>query len=268
MQVKIIAEAGCSHKGDLEKAKWMIHVAEECGADAIKFQVFNPELINDPSLRPFLREAKLSIEQLLELKSYAFDEGIEFICSPFDPESIDILEKIELKTLKIPSGQMYNESYLQQIGSLGKKLIVSTGMATMIDVYAALGALLDAGAQKEDITLLHCVTAYPAPIDELNLRVIPSMQELGCDVGFSDHTQGNIAAMVAVAMGATILEKHFALGRDRQNPDDQVSLVPELFSSYVDSIRYAEEMLGSEIKKQQPCEDAWTFRKDFRQWER
>ncbi len=261
-KVLIIAEAGVNHNGDIGTAKELVRVARECGADIIKFQTFQVEgLVSkhaemaqyqkenlgiEESQKEMLEKLTLNQEEFLELARFCSEAGIQFLSTPFDIESIHFLDSLQ-NVWKIPSGEITNYPYLVEIARTGKEIILSTGMSTLDEVDAALEVLASNGAEK--ITLLHCVTEYPAPMQDINLNVIPMMKKhYRCEVGYSDHTQGIEAAIAAVALGAAVIEKHFTLDKTMKGPDHKASLEPDELSAMVRAIRNVESALGEEKK--------------------
>jgi N,N'-diacetyllegionaminate synthase len=269
--VFIIAEAGVNHNGSFEKAIEMIQVAKEANADAVKFQTAVPELVitknavkADYQLQ-FTEKHETQLEMLkkihLPLESYEILKveceklDIEFMSTPFDDVSIETLRKLNLKRYKIPSGEITNLPYLRHVGRIGKPVVMSTGMATLEEVRDALDILLEAGAEKNKITVLHCNTEYPTPMEDVNLRAMLTMRdELGVAVGYSDHTLGIEIPVAAVALGASVIEKHFTLDRDMPGPDHQVSLEPDELKEMVTAIRNIEQAMGDGVKKPSPSE--------------
>ena len=265
-RIFIIAEAGVNHNGDLATAKRMVEVAAEAKADAVKFQTFRAErFVSASALKAVYQlgatdsgESQLDMIRNLELDHKMHRELIEhcrrndiiFLSTPFDCDSIDMLCELGLDILKIPSGEITNLPYLRKIGSLGKELILSTGMSNMEEVEAAVSVLVEAGTNKDDITVLHCNTEYPTPAEDANIRAMLSIREhLGVRVGYSDHTMGIEAAIAAAALGAGVIEKHFTLDRDMAGPDHRASLEPGELKDMVDAIRNVEKMLGDGVKK-------------------
>lgn len=272
--VFIIAEAGVNHNGDISIAKRLIDKAKQSGADAVKFQTGTPALIvaswakkadyqknttgSDQSQLDMIKGLMLPHEDFAELKSYATQVGIEFFSTAFDIPSLDYLLKIGMDIVKIPSGEITNLPYLRQIGKFSqqRKLILSTGMATVEEIDAAVKALENAGQDRKYLHILHCNTEYPTPLEDVNLR---AMQFLGkryaIPFGYSDHTEGIVTAIAAVALGATIIEKHFTLSRDMKGPDHKASLEPAELESLVKCIRDTElVMSGSGLKVPSPSE--------------
>ncbi|MGC8802355.1 MAG: N-acetylneuraminate synthase, partial [Bacteroidales bacterium] len=257
----IIAEAGVNHNGSLELAMKMVDVAAEAGVDYIKFQTFTGEKVisryapkaqyqiqqtgNDESQLDMVKKLELSESEHVELVRYCEKKGVKFLSTPFDLDSIDLLVRLGLHTIKIPSGEITNLPYLRKIGALKKHLIVSTGMATLGEVEKAIEILTRAGTERTNISLLHCTTEYPAPIEEVNLRAILTLQQaFQLPVGYSDHTPGIEVAIAAVALGACIIEKHFTLDKNMPGPDHKASLEPNELKQLVVAIRTIEKALG------------------------
>ena len=258
----IIAEAGVNHNGSLDTAIEMIHRASDAGVDYVKFQTFKAENLvsaTAPQARYQKENCKgdgtqLTMLRALELNGDDFkilaDEcsrcGVGFMSTPFDLSSIDLLAPFDMDFWKIPSGEITNLPYLRRIASKGGRVILSTGMSTINEVRDAVTALAKGGIAKKDIYLLHCTTQYPTPYEYVNLRAMDSLRELGCaGVGYSDHTQGILVPIAAVARGAEIIEKHFTLDRSMPGPDHKASLTPEELSEMVLKIRQTEKLLGS-----------------------
>ena len=271
MTVLIIAEAGVNHNGDVELAKKLIDVASEAGADLVKFQTFNADRLatlaahkadyqtkttnSSESQHEMLRRLELTEDMHRELIAHCALRNIGFFSTGFDIESIDLLISLGQDHFKIPSGEITNLPYLRHIGQLGKAVILSTGMATLGDIEAALDVLEQAGTARAQITVLHCTTEYPTPMHEVNLRAMQSIHAaFGVAVGYSDHTQGIEVAIAAVAMGATVIEKHFTLDRSMPGPDHQASLEPAELKAMVAAIRNIEVALGDGIKRLTPSE--------------
>lgn len=262
----IIAEAGVNHNGRIDLAKRMIDAAVQANADAIKFQTFAPEKIvskqapkaeyqkkttdRKESQLEMLKKLALDVDAHRELVGYCKKRGIIFLSTPFDLESIDLLNNLGLEIFKIPSGEITNLPYLRKIGSLKKKIIMSTGMADMKEIGKAMQILIEAGASKRNITLLHCNTEYPTPFKDVNLLAMITMQNtLGVRVGYSDHTLGIEMPVAAVALGAKLIEKHFTLDREMEGPDHKASLEPQELEAMVTAIRNVEIALGNGTKK-------------------
>jgi len=265
-KVFIIAEAGVNHNGSIEQAKKLIDVASESGADAVKFQTFKADKLvsknakkadyqkkatdADESQYEMLKKLELDRISHRLLIDYCEEKKITFLSTPFDHESINMLNAFGMTIFKIPSGEITNLPYLRHIGSLGKKIILSTGMSDLADVESALDVLFSSGANKEEITVLHATTEYPCPVNEVNLRAINTLEtKFGVKVGYSDHTQGIEVAIAAVARGACVIEKHFTLDRSMEGPDHKSSLEPNELKSMVLAIRHIEQALGDGIKR-------------------
>ncbi len=261
-RILIIAEAGVNHNGSLETAKALVRTAKECGADMVKFQTLHVDSLvskhagmadyqrknlgTDGSQRDMLKKLALKEEDFYTLAAYCSEAGIGFLSTAFDIESIHLLEPLQ-DMWKIPSGEITNYPYLVEIARTGKRVILSTGMSRMEEVEAAVEVLRRHGAGE--ITLLHCTTEYPAPVEEVNLRAMLTMGEkLHCRVGYSDHTQGIEIPVAAAAMGAQVIEKHFTLDKGMPGPDHKASLEPEELKEMVRSIRNVEKALGDGIK--------------------
>lgn len=265
-RVFIIAEAGVNHNGSLELAKKLIDVASDAGADAVKFQTFKAENLvskhaqkadyqkqtTDKAESQFdmIKKLELDVEAHNELLAYCKTKNIMFLSTPFDHDSIELLDALGLEVFKIPSGEITNLPYLRHIGQLNKQVILSTGMSTMGEIEDALDVLVGAGTDKDRITVLHANTEYPTPMQDVNLR---AMQSIGTafdiSYGYSDHTLGIEVDIAAVAMGACCIEKHFTLDKTMDGPDHKASLEPEELNAMVRAIRNIEEALGSSVKK-------------------
>jgi N-acetylneuraminate synthase/N,N'-diacetyllegionaminate synthase len=267
-KVLIIAEAGVNHNGDLEKAKRLIDLAADAGADVVKFQTFKAEkLVNssakkavyqqnntndsDDSQLAMLQKLELPYEWHNELLTYAKSKKIQFASTGFDEESVDFLESIGQPFFKIPSGEITNKPYLQHIARKGKLVILSTGMADLKEIKAALNVLMEEGLAKEKINILHCNTEYPTPMKDVNLKAMLTIEkELGVTIGYSDHTLGIEVPIAAVALGAKIIEKHFTLDRTLPGPDHLASLEFDELKHMISAIRNIEAALsGDGIKK-------------------
>lgn len=264
MSVYIIAEAGVNHNGSLELAKKLVDSAKDAGADCIKFQTFvakniasknaskaeyQKQLTNsDESQLEMLKKLELSFEEFIELNSYCKSKEIEFLSTGFDFDSIDFLNGLGMNTWKIPSGDITNLPYLMKIAELNKPVILSTGMSTMEDIRAALDVLIENGAGE--ITVLHCTTEYPTPFGDVNLTAMKTIHtEFEVPIGYSDHTRGIEIPIAAVAMGATVIEKHFTLDRNMEGPDHKASLEPDELKEMVSAIRNVEKAIGTGEKK-------------------
>lgn len=272
-KVFIIAEAGVNHNGSLKIAKKMVDVAASAGVDAIKFQTFHAESLvskfspkamyqkkttgRDESQLEMIKKLELSSNAHKELIRYCCEKKIMFLSSPFDLESIDFLARLGLRMFKIPSGEITNLPYLRKIGSLRREIIMSTGMATLAKVKDALNVLVRSGTKKKDIVVLHCNTEYPTPFKDVNLLAMVTMKNtLGVQVGYSDHTLGIEIAIAAVALGASVIEKHFTLDKKMHGPDHQASLEPDELRRMVNAVRNIEEAMGSGVKQASPSEKA------------
>ncbi|MDO8652928.1 MAG: N-acetylneuraminate synthase [Undibacterium sp.] len=269
--VLIIAEAGVNHNGDLGLAKQLIDVAADAGADIVKFQTFSANRLvtreakkadyqtqttdGKESQYEMLRRLELSADMHHELIAHCAARDIGFFSTGFDIESLDLLVSLGQEHFKIPSGEITNLPYLRHIGRLGKAVILSTGMATLGEIEAAIDVLEQAGTSRASMTVLHCTTEYPTPMAEVNLRAMQSIHTaFGVTVGYSDHTRGIEVAIAAVAMGASVIEKHFTLDRNMPGPDHKASLEPDELNAMVAAIRNIEIALGDGIKRLTPSE--------------
>jgi N,N'-diacetyllegionaminate synthase len=267
----IIAEAGVNHNGSLEMAFQLIDAAVAAGADAVKFQTFKAEKViavnapkadyqqkatgSDESQLEMVRNLELDEAAHTRLYQYCQHKGIQFLSTPFDLESIDLLSRLGLEIFKIPSGEITNLPYLRKLGALKKRLILSTGMADLGEIEDALDVLTESGTPLENITVLHCNTEYPTPFEDVNLRAMLTIgHAFGVAVGYSDHTPGIEVAVAAVALGAAVLEKHFTLDRNLPGPDHRASLEPHELAAMISGIRNIEKALGAGIKKPSPSE--------------
>jgi N,N'-diacetyllegionaminate synthase len=265
MKTIIIAEAGVNHNGSLEIAKELIYAAANAGADYIKFQTFVTENLVSRDARQadyqkknmgvetsqfeMLKRLEMSPEDHLEMIKSCDENGITFFSTAFDLESVDLLNNMNIPIWKIPSGEITNLPYLRKIGSLGKTVIISTGMATLGEIEEAIRVLELAGTTRDNITVLHCTTEYPAPIDEVNLKAMITIGEaFKVKYGYSDHTEGIEIPLAAVAMGASIIEKHFTLHKNMDGPDHRASLEPDELKKMIEGIRNIEKALGNGIK--------------------
>jgi len=266
-KVFIIAEAGVNHNGSIETAKKLVDVAVEAGADAVKFQTFKAESLvskyaskadyqkrttdADESQFEMIKRLELSEADHRELIDYCRDKGIVFLSTPFDIESADFLNSLGLETFKIPSGEITNLPYLRKIGELKKEVVLSTGMSDLGEIRDALDILVSAGTPLSKITVLHCNTEYPTPFEDVNLRAMLTIKEAFPDVkiGYSDHTLGITVPIAAVALGATVIEKHFTLDKNMSGPDHRASLEPAELKDMVGAIRDIEIAMGDGIKK-------------------
>jgi len=267
----IIAEAGVNHNGSINTAKKMIDAAAGAEADLVKFQTFKAEtLINKTAEKANYQkdlteqgESQFEMIKRLELNRSAHEEliqyceqkNIQFLSTAFDHDSIDLLAELNIPFYKIPSGEITNLPYLRHIGRMGKPVIMSTGMATLEEVRTATNVLQDAGVKKDDITILHCNTEYPTPMEDVNLKAMLTIRdELGVNVGYSDHTLGIEVSLATVALGATVIEKHFTLDRTMPGPDHAASLEPKELKAMVSAIRNIEKAMGDGVKKPSPSE--------------
>ena len=262
----IIAEAGVNHNGSIKLAKKLIDVAKDCGVDVVKFQTFTAEKLvrfnaekasyqketsgEDETQFQMIEKLELDVIAHKELINYCSKRGIIFLSSPFDLDSVDLLAKLGLEIIKIPSGEIVNLPYLKKIGKLKKRIILSTGMADLGEIKDALDALISSGTEKDDITVLHCNTEYPTPYKDVNLKAMQTIKKaFGVKVGYSDHTLGIEVPIAAVALGAEVIEKHFTLDKNMKGPDHKASLEPSELMAMVDGIRNTEKALGDGIKK-------------------
>ncbi|MDP1725453.1 MAG: N-acetylneuraminate synthase [Bacteroidota bacterium] len=270
--VLIIAEAGVNHNGSLEIAKQLIDVAVEAGVDIIKFQTFKAKNLvsryakkadyqktnmsgSDDMQFEMLKKLELSEADHYELIEYCKKYGIEFWSTAFDEDSIRLLKKLGINRWKIPSGEITNLPLLQIIGSFNKEIILSSGMCTLAEIEDAIHALTVSGTSKDKITVLHCNTEYPTPMEDVNLNAMLDIREkLKVGVGYSDHTLGIEVPVAAVAMGASVIEKHFTLDKNMDGPDHKASLEPGELKQMVSAIRNIEKAMGDGIKKPSPSE--------------
>ena len=267
----IIAEAGVNHNGSIELAKQLIDVAVAAGADYVKFQTFKADKIASKaalkasyqqrstnateSQLDMLKKLELSEQAHHDLIAYCKGKNIRFLSTAFDLDSIDLLQSLGIELGKIPSGEITNLPYLRKMAHSFKELILSTGMTEMNELRAAIEVLMKEGCAKENITVLHCNTEYPTPFEDVHLNAMLTIRDqLGIKIGYSDHTTGIEVPVAAVALGATVIEKHFTLDRSMEGPDHKASLVPEELIQMVRSIRNIEKALGSFDKKPSPSE--------------
>jgi len=271
-KVFIIAEAGVNHNGSLDRAKEMVKVAAIAGADAIKFQTFKAEtLVTKDAVKAnyqikassqtetqfeMLKKLELSYESHHQLLKICESNQIEFLSSPFDLTTIDLLKKLGINKWKIPSGEITNLPYLRKIASFGQEIILSTGMADLEEIKVALSVFTTAGIPLNKITVLHCNTEYPTPMQDVNLKAMQTIKFSfpGVKIGYSDHTKGIEVPIAAVAMGATMIEKHFTLDKNLPGPDHKASLSTDELVQMVNAIRNIEDALGNGIKKPSPSE--------------
>ncbi len=272
--VLIIAEAGVNHNGSLELAKKLIDAASNAGADFVKFQTFNTDYLvskaaekatyqkqnlkdTDQGQYAMLKRLELSQDAHHLLINYCKEKNIAFLSTGFDPTSLEFLNDLDLPLFKIPSGEITNLPYLKQIAGFGKPVVMSTGMATLGEIEAALRVLTEGGIAKSDITVLHCTTEYPAPLEEVNLRAMLTIgQQFGVSVGYSDHTKGLVVPVAATALGACVIEKHFTLDRSMEGPDHQASIEPAELKQMVQEIRAVQLALGDPKKQPSTSERA------------
>lgn len=271
--VMVIAEAGVNHNGDINKALDLIDVAAEAGADFVKFQTFKAEKIVNPTARKadyqknnmkgdedtqfgMLKKLEMGENWYPVLIKRCKEKGINFLSTGFDTESIDFLNALEIPFYKIPSGEITNKPYLQHIARKGKDIILSTGMANLNEVKAAINVIIHEGIEKANITVLHCNTEYPTPMEDVNLLAMNQIaKELEVKVGYSDHTLGIEVPIAAVALGACVIEKHFTLDRNLPGPDHAASLEPDELKAMVQAIRNIEKAIsGSGVKEPSPSE--------------
>lgn len=269
MRVFIIAEAGVNHNGSMETAKKLIDVAADAGADAVKFQTFKAGRLvtgtaakatyqientgtNEPQIE-MLKRLELSLDMHKELMSYCREKNIMFISTPFDEESADILDELGMSIFKIPSGEITNKPLVQHIAAKNKTIILSTGMSYLGEIEKAMGwiyEIWDKLGSRPQLTLLHCVSNYPAVVEDVNLSAMRTMSvAFSLPVGYSDHTMGVEVPVAAVAMGAQIIEKHFTLNRSMEGPDHKASLGPDELQTMVNMIRNVEKAIGDGVKR-------------------
>lgn len=268
MGVYIIAEAGVNHNGSFDLACRLVDAAKAAGADCIKFQTFRAQNLvsrnagkadyqkdttGDGSQADMLSKLELSYDAFSRLKQYCEEVGITFLSTPFDLESVAFLDELGVPFWKIPSGEVTNLPYLEALAKTGRPVVMSTGMCEMGEIEAALRVLREHGTS--DIRLLHCNTEYPTPFADVNLWAMETMRRaFGVEVGYSDHTKGIEVPIAAVALGATIIEKHFTLDRNMEGPDHKASLEPDELATMVSAIRNIEQALGSGEKTVSPSE--------------
>ena len=272
MKTLIIAEAGVNHMGDMDVARQLVDVAAAAGADLVKFQTFNADRLvttdarkaeyqtqttdGEESQHAMIRGLELTREMHHELLAHCDSIGIEFFSTGFDIESLDMLSDLGLNRFKIPSGEITNLPYLRHIGRFGKPVLLSSGMATLGEIEAALDILAQAGTPIEQVTVLHCNTEYPTPIQDVNLQAMLTIRDaFQVAVGYSDHTLGIEVPIAAVALGATVVEKHFTLDRALPGPDHRASLEPKELGAMVAAIRKIEQAMGDGIKRPSASEE-------------
>lgn len=272
-KVIIIAEAGVNHNGNFDKAVELIEAAAKSGADFVKFQTFKTELNvsksakkaayqekstgSEESQYEMVKKLELSFEDFKRLEKECTKNGIGFLSTGFDFPSLDFLETLNPQLYKIPSGEITNLPYLRKIASFKRPIVMSTGMASLSEVKKALEVLTSEGIPKNKITIVHCNTEYPTPMEDVNLKAMNTIgRELGVKIGYSDHTLGIEVPIAAVALGATVIEKHFTLDRNMKGPDHSASLEPEELTAMVTSIRNIEKAVaGSGLKEPSPSEE-------------
>lgn len=264
MGIRIIAEAGVNHNGSIALAKQMVDQARAAGADYVKFQTFNPKALvsryaekaayqkettgSGGSQLEMLEKLALTQDEFLELKNYCEQQHIGFLSTPFDLGSIDFLESLQMDFWKIPSGEITNLPYLVRIARTGREIVMSTGMCSIADIEAAIAVLRENGAGE--ITLLHCNTQYPTPMEDVNLRVMDTLRRhFDVPVGYSDHTVGIEVPIAAAALGACVIEKHFTLDHALEGPDHRASLEPDELKLMISGVRNIEKALGNDEKK-------------------
>lgn len=268
-QIFIIAEIGVNHNGDVRIAKKLIDVAFQAGADAVKFQTFfSKDHIskyapiadyqkNDSSIETQLElvtKLELTKEEFLDLKKYTENYGLVFLSTPFDFKSVDLLMDLDITCFKISSGDLTNKPLLEKIAKTGKPIILSTGMANLLEINESINWLVSSGCEK--ISLMQCTSSYPTEIKDCNLMVIKTLREnFDVPIGFSDHTIDSISSITAVGVGAVLIEKHITLDHNLDGPDHSMSMEPKEFQQFVQNIRNAEKSLGSGIKETLPCEE-------------
>lgn len=263
MSVLIIAEAGVNHNGSLELAKKMADVAKQAGADIVKYQTAKPELVisrfapkaeyqkestgEAESQLEMVKKIHFGFDAHRELKEYCDSIGIMYLSTPFDMDSIEFLKDMNMPVWKIPSGEITNLPYLERVAQLKKPILMSTGMSEISEVKDALDILYKNGAT--DVTILHCNTEYPTPLEDANVKAMLDLQKnFGTKVGYSDHTLGLEAPLAAVSLGATVIEKHFTLDKNMEGPDHGASMNPDELCALVKAIRNTEKVLGSGVK--------------------
>jgi N,N'-diacetyllegionaminate synthase len=266
-KVLIMAEAGVNHNGNFETAKQLIDVAAAAGADYVKFQTFKADKLvtksaskavyqvintqDDDSQYEMLKKLEMPEEWHYQLRDYSAQKGILFLSTGFDEESIDFLDSLGIHLFKIPSGEITNKPYLEHIAKKGKPIILSTGMADLKEIREAITVITDNGIQRDMITVLHCNTEYPTPMEDVNLLAMNTIHnELNVKVGYSDHTHGIEVSIAAVALGAVVIEKHFTLDRNMQGPDHRASLEPQELAAMVDAIRNIELCISGNGRKE------------------
>lgn len=268
----IIAEAGVNHNGSVELAKKLVEAAAAAGADYVKFQTFEAAKLVSSAARKasyqikntgkgnssqldMLKKLELRKEDFRMLKKHCERFRIKFLSTAFDLDNIDFLAKLDMDLFKVPSGEITNLPYLRKVARKGKKVVLSTGMSTLSEIEMAVGVLLGEGVKRQNITVLHCNTEYPTPFRDVNLKSMLTIGEaFKVPIGYSDHTPGIEIPVAAVAMGASVIEKHFTLDRNMEGPDHKASLDPDELKQMVLSIRHVEQALGDGVKQPSPSE--------------
>ena len=270
-RIFIIAEVGVNHNADMNLAKRLVDVAVDAGADAIKFQAAIPEFVvtasaekaeyqkkssgTNESQLDMIRRIHFPLEAYNELQGYCYEKGIIFFATAFDLKSLEYLEFLDQPFHNIPSGEITNKPYLKAIGTYNKPTILSTGMADMTEIKEAISVLKSAGLMHENLTVLHCNTEYPSPMEDLNLRAMQSIaDEFDVKVGYSDHSEGIEVAVCAASLGATVIEKHITMDKTLPGPDHKASLEPNEFKAMVSAVRNIEKALGGSEKTITPSE--------------
>jgi N,N'-diacetyllegionaminate synthase len=267
-RVLVIAEAGVNHNGDIDRAVALVDAAADAGADVVKFQTFRADKLVTPSApkaeyqkratelggpesqHAMLRKLELNVAAHERLIARAREKGIEFLSTGFDLESLELLRSLAMQRMKVPSGEITNLPYLRQVAGFGKPVILSTGMASIEEIGTAVEVLEAGGIPRSAMTILHCTTAYPTPMQSVNLRAMQTLATtFDCAVGYSDHTEGIEVSIAAVAMGAVVVEKHFTLDRSLPGPDHRASIEPDELRRMVEAIRNIELALGDGIKR-------------------
>jgi len=265
--LEIIAEVGCNHKGYIETALEMVRQAHSCGATTVKFQSFNADkLVNPGDVLEFCRKSQLGYEEHCAIIEECEAEGIKPLFSVFDTESLEMMSSLGINEVKIPSGQVFNMRLLYEVAIRGMRVYLSTGMCSMNQVRRAYNVLIENGLANEDIVIMQCTTCYPAPFEDANLLVIERYRnEFGTRVGYSDHTPGWASAIGAVALGASVIEKHFILNPNEETPDACVSLSPIEFMMMVGHLQEVNRARGTWVKRPRRCEEKMFKRRDFRE---
>ena len=265
-KVSIIAEIGVNHNGDIDLAHQMIDQAAACGVDYVKFQTFTSEKLasvvapkadyqinntnTSGSQFEMLKKLELDVDAHYILQEYCKNKGVTFLSSAFDLKSLELLHKMDLPIFKIPSGEITNYPYLKGIAKFKKPVILSTGMATLEEIEATVGVLLENGLNHKSVTLLHCNTEYPTPFEDVNLFAMQKLADtFKMPVGYSDHTKGSEVAIAAVALGAQVIEKHFTIDQNLPGPDQKASMEPREFKRMVESIRNIEKAISGSGEK-------------------